>query len=205
MDMQAVERAYVWWARIYDATFGAITNAGRRRAAGIVTGFGGDVLEVGVGTGLALPHYGEGVRVTGIDYSADMLARAQARIDRMGLTRIGALRRMDAGAMDFPDGCFDTVVTMHLLSVVPEPERVMAEIARVVKPGGRVVIVNHFASTSGLMAWLERRMAVFDNLLAWHTVFPRVRVRGQPSLVIEREARFPPMGVMTLLVLRKAG
>jgi phosphatidylethanolamine/phosphatidyl-N-methylethanolamine N-methyltransferase len=205
MDMQAIERSYVWWARVYDRTFGAVTNAGRRRAAGIVTGFGGSVLEVGVGTGLALPHYGPGVRVTGIDFSPDMLAKAKARVDRMGLTRIDSLRRMDAGAMEFPDAQFDTVATMHLLSVVPEPERVMAEIARVVRPGGRVVIVNHFASKPGLMAWGERRMAVFDRLLAWHTVFPRERVLGQPSLSIEREARFPPLGVMTLLVLRKTG
>jgi phosphatidylethanolamine/phosphatidyl-N-methylethanolamine N-methyltransferase len=205
MDQQHIEKSYVWWSRVYDRTFGAVTNAGRRRAAGIVTGFGGSVLEVGVGTGLALPHYGPGVTVTGIDFSADMLAKARARVAEMGLTRIESLQRMDAGAMDFPDATFDTVVTMHLLSVVPEPERVMAEIARVVRPGGRVVIVNHFASTSGAMAWIERRAAVLDRLLAWHTVFPRARVLGQPSLRIEREDRFPPMGLMTLLVLRKAG
>ena len=90
------------------------------------------------------------------------------------------------------------------LSVVPDPEQVMAEMARVVKPGGRVVIVNHFASKSGAMAWRERRMAVFDDILAWQTVFPRERVMGQPQLSVEREARFPPFGVMTLLVLRKA-
>ena len=205
MDIQAVERSYARWAPIYDRTFGAVTNVGRRRAAGIVTGFGGTVLEVGAGTGLALPHYGAGVTVTGIDFSVEMLAKARARVETMGLTRIESLQRMDARAMDFPDASFDTVAAMHILSVVPEPERVMAEIARVLKPGGRVVIVNHFASTSGLMAWMERRMAALDNLLAWHTVFPRARVMGEPSLGLEREAQFPPFGMMTLLVLRKAG
>jgi phosphatidylethanolamine/phosphatidyl-N-methylethanolamine N-methyltransferase len=205
MDIQAIERSYAWWAPIYDRTFGWLTTAGRRRATAIVSDFGGRVLEVGVGTGLALPHYGPGVTVTGIDFSPDMLEKARERVAEQSLRRIESLRRMDARTLDFADASFDTVVTMHLLSVVPEPERVMAEIARVVKPGGRVVIVNHFASTSGVMAWIERRFSVLDDLLAWHTVFPRARVLGEPSLRIEREARFPPFGLMTLLVLRKVG
>ena len=101
MDRQAATRSYARWAPVYDHTFGAVTNVGRRRAAGILTGFGGRVLEVGVGTGLALPHYGPAVRVTGVDFSADMLAKARARVARLGLTRIDALRQMDAGALDF--------------------------------------------------------------------------------------------------------
>jgi phosphatidylethanolamine/phosphatidyl-N-methylethanolamine N-methyltransferase len=205
MDMRLIQRRYVHWAPIYDHTFGAITNIGRRRAAAIVTGFGGSVLEVGVGTGLALPHYGPGVRVTGIDYSADMLAKARARVHEQALTQIDSLQRMDARAMSFADATFDTVAAMHILSVVPDPEQVMTEFSRVLKPGGRVVIVNHFASGPGLMAWIERRASVLDRLLAWHTVFPRDRVLREQSLVIDREVRFPPLGLMTLLVLRKVG
>ena len=80
----------------------------------------------------------------------------------------------------------------------------IAEIARVLKPGGRVVIVNHFAATSGTMAWIARRAVPLENLLGWHSDFPRARILCEPSLMIEREARFPPFGMMTLLVLRKA-
>lgn len=204
MDPQVAMRTYARWAPVYDHTFGAVTNVGRRRAAQILTGFGGRVLEVGVGTGLALPHYGPGVQVTGVDFSADMLAKAKVRVAAMGLTRVDSLRRMDARALEYPDASFDNVGAMHLLSVVPSPEQVIAEIARVLKPGGRVVIVNHFAATSGTMAWIARRAVPLENLLGWHSDFPRARILCEPSLMIEREARFPPFGMMTLLVLRKA-
>jgi phosphatidylethanolamine/phosphatidyl-N-methylethanolamine N-methyltransferase len=205
VDLPAVEKSYARWAPVYDRTFGALTGRGRRRAAALVTGFGGDVLEVGVGTGLALPLYGEGVRVTGIDFSPDMLDKARARVAREGLARVSRLMRMDARHLDFPDASFDTVAAMHILSVVPDPEQVMAEIARVLKPGGRVVIVNHFARERGVLAWLERRAAGLSDLLGWHSDFHRARVLGQASLAVEHEAAFPPFGMMTLLVLRKSG
>jgi phosphatidylethanolamine/phosphatidyl-N-methylethanolamine N-methyltransferase len=204
MDLPAVEKSYARWAPVYDRTFGAVTSRGRGRAAALVTSFGGQVLEVGVGTGLALPLYGEGVTVTGIDFSPDMLEKARARVAREGLARVARLVRMDARHLDFPDASFDTVSAMHILSVVPEPERVMAEIARVLKPGGRVVIVNHFARERGFLAWLERRTAGLSDLLGWHSDFPRARVLGERTLVLEREAAFPPFRMMTLLVLRKA-
>lgn len=205
MDLPAVEKSYARWAPIYDRTFGAVTDRGRRRAAALVTSFGGEVLEVGVGTGLSLPHYGGGVRVTGIDFSPEMLEKACAKVADQRLTRVARLLRMDARSLDFPDASFDAVAAMHILSVVPEPERVMAEIARVLKPGGRVVIVNHFARERGFLAWLERRTAGLENLLGWHSDFPKSRVLGQAALAVEREAAFPPFGMMTLLVLRKAG
>lgn len=205
MDLPAVEKSYARWAPIYDYTFGFVTNRGRRRAAAILTAMGGEVLEVGVGTGLALPLYGQGVRVTGVDFSPDMLEKARTRVAAGGLPHVARLLRMDARRLDFPDASFDGVAAMHILSVVPEPERVMAEIARVLKPGGRAVIVNHFAREKGVLAWLERRTAGMSGLLGWHSDFPRARILGEPSLVVEREAEVPPFGMMTLLVLRKSG
>lgn len=202
MKPEAVESVYARWAPIYDRTFGAITNAGRRRATDYINARGGKLLEVGVGTGLALPLYGPELSVTGVDYSVDMLAKAQTRVDALGLGNV-ELTRMDARALEFPDNHFDTVAAMHIVSVVPEPEKVVAEMARVCKPGGEVVIVNHFSRDKGALAMLERLAAPLENMLGWHSDFPMERVLGTACLSIVSEERFPPLGMMTFLVLRK--
>ena len=190
---------------MYDITFGAVTGAGRRRAAAYLTGRGGDVLEVGVGTGLALGHYGAGVSVTDIDYSDEMLAKAKRRVAEERLTPVSELLQMDARELDFADASFDSVAAMHVLSVVPEPERVMAEIARVLRPGGRLVIVNHFARPKGPLATLERITAPLENLIGWQSDFAIERVLSTPGLSeIERDD-LPPRGLMTWLVLEKDG
>jgi phosphatidylethanolamine/phosphatidyl-N-methylethanolamine N-methyltransferase len=203
MEIEAVRQSYARWAPVYDYTFGAVTNVGRRRSAQYVSQFGGEVLEVGVGTGLALPHYSKNVAVTGIDYSAEMLEKAREKVANKGLSQVRSLLRMDARQLDFEDGHFDTVAAMHIMSVVPEPERVIAEMARVCRPGGRVVIVNHFARDKGFLAVIERLSARYPNLLGWHSDFRIARVLGAPSLQISEERRLPPLGMMTFLVLQK--
>jgi len=205
LDIKTVQTSYARWAPIYDKTFGAITNDGRRRAVGYINSCAGHVLEVGVGTGLSLGHYRPDMKVTGIDFSEEMLEKARAKAQEMGLRQVVELRRMDARALDFPDESFDTVTAMHVLSVVPEPERVMSEIARVCKPGGRVVITNHFKRTRGPLAALERVSAPFANVLGWHSDFAIERVLGEPGLVEEERTQLPPLGMMTFLVLRKTG
>ncbi|ABL72751.1 MULTISPECIES: class I SAM-dependent methyltransferase [Paracoccus] len=203
MDIEAIQSSYSRWAPIYDRTFGAATSIGRRRAVDHINRRGGTVLEVGVGTGLSLEHYGPQMQVTGIDFSQDMLDKAIAKVQRLGLKQVHELRQMDARALDFPDDHFDTVTAMHVLSVVPEPERVMAEIARVCKPGGKVVITNHFARESGAMAAVERVFAPLANTIGWHSDFRIDRVLGQESLVLEERRTLPPLGMMTFLVLGK--
>ena len=203
MDLNAVESSYARWAPIYDLTFGAITNIGRRRAVHFINARGGSVLEVGVGTGLSLQHYHPELQVSGIDYSPEMLGKARAKVERLALRQVVALRQMDARALDFADDSFDTIAAMHVLSVVPEPERVMAEMARVCKPGGKIVITNHFVRTKGLLASLERIAAPFANLIGWHSDFPIETVLKQKGLSLEKQVRLPPMGMMTFLVLTK--
>ncbi len=204
MDIKAVQNSYARWAPVYDKTFGAITNDGRRRAVEYINTRAGSVLEVGVGTGLALPYYRAGLDVTGIDYCEEMLDKARNKVQEMGLRQTIRLRQMDARALEFPDNSFDTVAAMHVLSVVPEPERVMAEIARVCKPGGKVVITNHFKRTRGPLAALERVSAPFANVLGWHSDFAIETVLGEPSLSVVQQKSLPPLRMMTFLVLRKA-
>lgn len=203
MELEAVERSYARWAPVYDRTFGAVTNVGRRHAVGLLNALGGTVLEVGVGTGLALPFYRRGMTVTGIDASEQMLAKARAKVRSEKLTTVAGLMLMDARALEFPDESFDHVAAMHIMSVVPEPERVMAEIARVLRPGGSVVIVNHFARDRGALAAVERLAAPMSNLLGWHSDFRREQVLGDARLHVESEQPLPPLGMMTLLRLRK--
>jgi len=204
MDLNAVKSSYARWAPVYDKTFGAITEGGRKRAVAHVNTRGGSVLEVGVGTGLSLEHYDPAITIAGIDFSDEMLAKARQKVARRGLDNVSSLRQMDARHLDFPDDSFDTVVAMHIVSVVPEPERVMAEMARVCKPGGQIVITNHFAREKGVMAVIERLMAPFEKALGWHSDFSLTRVTGEPSLQIVTKRPIPPLGMMTFLVLEKA-
>lgn len=205
MEIEAVQTSYARWAPVYDRTFGAITNVGRHRAVRYINGLHGTVLEVGVGTGLSLPHYKSDLQVTGIDFSTDMLAKAQAKVQQLNLQHVAELRQMDARVLDFSDASFDTVAAMHVLSVVPEPENVMAEIARVLKPGGRVVITNHFVRKRGFLAFLERISAPFANVLGWHSDFELETILQESSLAVEEQGPLPPLGMMTFIVLQKAG
>jgi phosphatidylethanolamine/phosphatidyl-N-methylethanolamine N-methyltransferase len=204
MEIEAVSRSYRRWAPIYDRTFGAITDAGRLKAVDYINGRAGSVLEVGVGTGLSLGRYRPHLAVTGIDISGEMLAKARAKVARDGLAHVKDLREMDARTLDFPDASFDTVVAMYVISVVPEPERVMAEMARVCRPGGEVLIVGHFARDQGMLSVLERAFAPFANLLGWHSDFEKARVLGEPRLSVKDEATFPPFGMFTFLRFARA-
>ncbi len=203
MDLDAVKNSYARWAPVYDATFGKITHAGRRAAVAYINARGGEVLEVGVGTGLSLETYNSALRVTGMDYSEDMLRKARARVSKLGLDHVAELRQMDARSLEFPDASFDTVAAMHVLSVVPEPERVMAEIARVLRPGGQVVITNHFRHERGVWAGLARAAAPLERVLGWHSDFEIDTVMQDPRLHVVTRRDLPPMGMMTFLVLEK--
>jgi phosphatidylethanolamine/phosphatidyl-N-methylethanolamine N-methyltransferase len=205
MELESVKSSYARWAPVYDMTFGAITGAGRRRAVEFVNRAGGpDVLEVGVGTGLSLAKYARHLSVTGIDFSEEMLAKARGKVSELQLTQVTGLQQMDARDLAFGDARFDTVVAMHIMSVVPEPERVLAEMARVCKPGGCIVITNHFASDAGILGRIERLTAPFADLLGWHSDFRIETVLGEADLSVEERDAVPPLGMMTFLVLRKA-
>ena len=142
--------AYRRWAPVYDYTFGAFSTAGRRHAVEIINGSTGRVLEVGVGTGLALPNYKQHLDIVGIDLAPEMLEKARERVKAERLTNVSGLYEMDASNLRFPDNSFDTVAAMYLITVVPDPQKVMLELARVTKPGGEVMLVNHFSQDEGV-------------------------------------------------------
>lgn len=171
MDVQGVRDAYRRYGRRYDLVFGAVFHQGRRTVIDQMGISPGDhVLEVGVGTGLSLPEYPEGVRVTGVDLSPEMIELARDRVEQQELPNV-TLAEMDASDMHFADGCFDHVVAMYVISVAPEPERVLSEMRRVCKPGGDLFIVNHFRHHNPVIRSCERALAPLSRLVGFRPDF----------------------------------
>ncbi|MGZ5915425.1 MAG: class I SAM-dependent methyltransferase [Hyphomicrobium sp.] len=204
IDEGAVLDAYRRWAPIYDYTFGRIAREGRRHAVELINEGDGRVLEVGVGTGLSLPEYDRRLEIVGIDLSPDMLEKARERVASEALGNVTGLHEMDAADLKFPDAAFDTVVAMYVMTVVPEPEVVMRELARVTKPGGQVLLVNHFSQREGVRGWVERRMAPFADKIGWRSVFDVSRVTVCDDLQLVQRKSLRPLGLFTMLRFAKA-
>jgi phosphatidylethanolamine/phosphatidyl-N-methylethanolamine N-methyltransferase len=202
LDADAVRSAYRRQAASYDRAFGAVSAAARRRAVAAVNALPGtDVLEVGVGTGLALPRYVPGKRITGIDLSPHMLARAHARVAALGLANVEALLQLDAEDTGLPDASFDIAVAMFVASVVPNPRRLLAELRRLVRPDGFILFINHFSAERGPRLAVERALRPFAQTLGWHPDFP-VEALLQPTDVARATLTpMPPFGLFTLIQL----
>jgi len=205
IDESAVLDAYRRWAPVYDYTFGLVAREGRRHAVEMLNTREGRLLEVGVGTGLSLPDYVRNLEVVGIDLSPEMLEKARERVAGGGLAHVTGLHEMDASDLRFPDSSFDTVVAMYVMTVVPDPEAVMRELSRVTKPGGEVMLVNHFSQREGVRGWVERRMAPFADKIGWRSVFDVSRVTVCDDLELVERKALRPFGLFTMLRFAKKG
>ena len=204
-----VVSAYARWAPVYDVVFTAVMRAGRQAAVAALGPAPRRVLDVGVGTGLELPMFPSTTSIVGIDLAEPMLRRAQARVARHRLAGVEGLSVMDATNLAFPDRTFDAAVVPYVLTVVPEPEAMMDEIVRVLKPGGDIVLVNHFGADGGpiekVEAWLGKRSAS----LGWHPQFP-FAVLGdwlakRPAIRLMSRRQVGPLKLFTVVRLNKAG
>lgn len=156
-----VAGVYQKLASVYDLTFGPTLHPGRLVAIDRMAIRSGDqVLEVGVGTGINTSLYPTTCHVTGIDFSASMLDKARERVAREGLTNV-RLFEMDAANLTFADNSFDIVYAPYLVSVVPDPIQVVREMRRVCRPGGRIIVLNHFRSANRVLSYLERAISPF--------------------------------------------
>jgi len=207
-DRHVMEKAYARWAPIYDALCGPVFVNGRRAAARAARDVGGCILEIGVGTGLSFDDYDVDTEITGIDISEPMIARARARAKSGRYPFVRELAVMDAYALAYADASFDCVVGQFVITLVEDPERVLSECARVVRPGGQIILVNHLYSERGLAAAVERQLAQKARPLGLRPEFPFQRLadwaltHGGAELIERRKLR--PFGVYTLVRFRRA-
>jgi ubiquinone/menaquinone biosynthesis C-methylase UbiE len=209
---EVMEKAYARWAPVYDVLCGPVFLNGRRAAAKAAKmaahEVGGRILEIGVGTGLSFDDYDGSTEITGIDISGPMIARARERLNTGRYPYVKDLRVMDASALDFPDASFDCVVGQFVITLVDNPERVLSECARVLRPGGQIILVNHLYSERGLAAAVERLLAQKARGLGLRPEFPFERLaawaesHGGAELIERRKVK--PFGVYTLVRFRRA-
>lgn len=197
-----ISRLYDRMARVYDLAYGPVLQPGRRRAVSVMAPEdGARVLEVGVGTGLTLPLYPESCQVTGIDFSPMMLDRARARAERAG--RHPLLCEMDAQHLSFADGSFDIVYAPYVLTVVPDPVRVLKEMWRVCRHAGRIVVLNHFRSSHPLWARVEQWLSPRTERMGFKADVSREVLQQQAGMrpFLVEAVNWPRL--WTLMVFRK--
>jgi phosphatidylethanolamine/phosphatidyl-N-methylethanolamine N-methyltransferase len=173
MELRDTIRTYRLFSGSYDIFFGPVFHPGRKEAVRVANDRPGQrILEVGVGTGLSLPHFRADAHVTGIDVSTEMLAKATRRVEREQLAQVDALHVMDAEHLEFAENSFDAVLALYVASVVPNPARFAAEMRRVCIPGGTIVLVNHFTSEHWALRFMEKRLAHLARHIGFHADFP---------------------------------
>ena len=189
LEKRQVERAYELYAPVYDFIFDWIFSPGRTAAVRQLALQRSDsVLEVGIGTGLNLPLYPATCALTGIDLSQEMLDKAVERVETLAMPNV-TLKVMDATSMDFGDDEFDKALATYTISAVPDPVAVLREMRRVVKPGGVIVVLNHFRSERRLMGWLEDLVAPVCTRLGWKSNLALGPLLTQVGLVPELVAK----------------
>jgi phosphatidylethanolamine/phosphatidyl-N-methylethanolamine N-methyltransferase len=208
LDKDTITKAYARWAPVYDLVFGTVFERGRAAAIAAAERVGGRILEVGVGTGISLPDYKRTTRLCGVDISAPMLEKAAERVRELGLTNVEGLFVMDAEKLEFPDASFDVVMAQYVVTTVPNPEATLDEFARVLKPGGEIVLVSRVGAELGLRKSLEKWFAPAARKLGWRTEFPFERYtnwveRNSTVHLIERRA-VPPFGHFSLIRFGKS-
>jgi phosphatidylethanolamine/phosphatidyl-N-methylethanolamine N-methyltransferase len=196
-------KIYSRFSHLYDHIFTNVFSPRIQRVIGEVgIERGARVLEVGIGTGLSLSAYPRHCHLTGIDLAPDMLARARRRAERLGWRDVG-LAVGNAQRLDFPDASFDYVTSFHVVSVVPDHTRMMQEMYRVCRPGGTIVIINHFRSERRSIATVVDRLDPITRKLGWRTTL-RVRdVLDSSPLELIQRFKTSPQSLFTVLIARR--
>jgi phosphatidylethanolamine/phosphatidyl-N-methylethanolamine N-methyltransferase len=209
LDKEAIAKAYARWAPIYDRVFGKVFERGRLASIEAAERIGGRILEVGVGTGISLPDYSRNNRIVGLDISEPMLRRALQRVAEHKLDNVEALAVMDAERLALADASFDVVVAQYVITAVPNPEATLDEFARVLRPGGEIVLINHIGAERGMRRTFEQGFAPLARRLGWRPEFRFGRLtdwaeRHGGVRVVEHRP-MPPLGHFSLIRFRREG
>lgn len=203
IDQVTLNRAYAFWAPVYDKVFGKVFAQGRRASIDAAERLGGRILDVGVGTGIALPDYKPQNRIYAVDYSEPMLKKARQRVVEQKLAHVECVSAMDAQNLGFKDASFDVVIAQYVITAVPDPEKCLDELARVLRPGGEIILVNHIGAERGPRKIFELGFAPMAKRLGWRPEFRWARIANWVAKhggvqVIER-VPMPPMGHFSLI------
>jgi phosphatidylethanolamine/phosphatidyl-N-methylethanolamine N-methyltransferase len=195
IDREQIERVYSSYAAVYDKVFGRVFQGSREAVVrNLKVEPGERVLEVGVGTGLCLPLYPVDCDITAIDVSGPMLEKATIRVKELGLTNVKLLK-MDAGEMDFADSSFDIVIAAYVVTAVPDYRKLMEEMVRVSRPGGRLILLNHFTQDSPIIAAVEKAISPICSRIGFRTDLSVDQVINGWPLIKERDERVKPLGM----------
>jgi len=206
-DRETVERAYDRWAPVYDLVFGGVFGKGRQAAISATNSIGGRVLEVGVGTGISLPQYAANTRIFGTEISEAMLQKARQRVAEQRLTNVEGLAVMDAEKLEFPDNSFDVVMAQYVVTAVPNPEAAMDEFARVLRPGGEIILLSRVSADAGMRRFIEKGLQPVVRQLGFRTDFAWSRytqwAAGAARMELVERRPVPPFGHFSLIRFRK--
>ncbi|MFM8409318.1 MAG: class I SAM-dependent methyltransferase [Alphaproteobacteria bacterium] len=196
-------KIYSSFAHFYDRIFTNVFMHRIQRVLGDLSiPAGAEILEVGVGTGLSLEAYPRHCRVTAIDLAPDMLVRAKQKAESLGIGHV-KFEVGDAQALAYPDESFDYVVTFHVVSVVPDAQKMMREMVRVCRPGGTIVIINHFRSEREPIAWVVDRLDPVTRHLGWRTTLRADDLLRAAPVQLVRRYKTSPQSLFTVIIARK--
>ena len=203
MREETTSSMYDFWSWFYDHTFGMLVRKKQRRAVALLRLKTGDrVLDLGVGTGLTLEHYPSDTAVIGMDLSRGMLNKAQKRIEKLGLTNC-QLVQGDAMAPPFAEASFDHILVTHVISVVSDPPRLLQLAQKMVKPGGKVIVLNHFQSTKPAVAWLEEKLNPLFVKIGWKSDLAMEDVLNSIGLRVDYVYKDSVLDLWKIIVLSR--
>ena len=206
MNIESVIKAYDRYSRFYDILFGMFFFQGRKDVINKIKFNDNDrLLEVGIGTGASVSLYPNQIEVVGVDLSEKMLKICERRIGKLKKSNIQVVN-MNAESLDFPDESFEHVIAMYVVSVSPNPNKVVSELIRACKKGGNIIILNHFSHESSILTFIEKVISPLSSLIGFTPYFPLNKfLKENPLLDVYEIEKTNLFGYWTIIRARKSG
>ena len=202
-DLDSQKRVYATWAKFYDKIYQRMLARPQREAVAAACACGPEILEIGVGTGLTLAYFDPDSRVVGADLSLDMLRVAQRKVTGQKLAHVSGLTDMDACRLGFAAERFDAVTAQFVITLVPQPEQALAEMDRVLKPGGEIIISSRLVDDGGLLAPFWAAVAPLAKAVGWSSDFKVSRLTSWAAATGRYETVHVGRGYFKVVRLRK--